>query len=100
MRSAAQGVLLWVMMAMAISNSMAAGFYLAEVGTPVSLGTGGVANPTNTQHAGAAWTNPAGMTGLDQDSMVAGLQGVVPKMNFDPSIASGGDGANSERAGG
>lgn len=90
MRSAAHGLLLWVMTAMALPNCMAAGFYLAEVGTPTSLGTGGVANPTNTQHADAAWTNPAGMTGLDQDSMVAGLQVLVPKMNFDSSITSGG----------
>ena len=75
----------------------ATGFYLAEVGTPTSLGTGGVANPTNTYHAGAAWTNPAGMTGLAHDSMVAGLQFVVPKMEFDPSIGSGGgdDGGNA-----
>jgi len=68
----------------------AAGFYLAEVGTPASLGTGGVANPTNTYHADAAWTNPAGMTELAHNSMAAGLQFVVPKMEFDPSIGTGG----------
>jgi long-chain fatty acid transport protein len=73
-----------------VQDVMAAGFYLAEVGTPTSLGTGGVANPTNTYHADAAWTNPAGMTGLDHDSMVAGLQLVLPKVEFDPSIATGG----------
>ena len=28
-------------------TASAAGFYLAEVGTPHSLGTAGVANPTN-----------------------------------------------------
>jgi long-subunit fatty acid transport protein len=78
-------------------NAGAAGFYLAEAGTPTSLGTGGVANPTDTYHADAAWTNPAGMTGLDADSMVAGIQVVVPKMEFDPSIATGGgdDGGNA-----
>lgn len=78
-------------------NVSAAGFYLAEVGTPTSLGTGGVANPTNTQHADAAWTNPAGMTGLDVDSMLAGLQVVAPKMEFDTSVATGGgdDGGNA-----
>ena len=75
----------------------AAGFYIAEVGTPISLGTGGVANPTNTFHADAAWTNPAGMTGLERDTMVAGLQVVLPKAEFDASIATGGgdDGGNA-----
>ena len=78
-------------------NAGAAGFYIAEVGTPTSLGTGGVANPTNTYHADAAWTNPAGMTGLDGDSMVAGLQVVLPKMEFESSVATAGgdDGGNA-----
>ncbi len=75
----------------------AAGFYIPEVGTPTSLGTGGVSNPTNTYHADSAWTNPAGMTGLERDSMLAGLQVVVPKAEFDTSIATagGGDGGNA-----
>jgi long-chain fatty acid transport protein len=83
--------------ALVAHNSMAAGFYIAEVGTPTSLGTGGVANPTNTYHADAAWTNPAGMTGLARDSMVAGLQVVLPKAEFDASIATAGgdDGGNA-----
>lgn len=80
-----------------VQNVMAAGFYIAEVGTPTSLGTGGVANPTNTHGADAAWTNPAGMTGLDQDAMLAGLQVVAPKVEFDSSTASAGgrDGGNA-----
>lgn len=49
-----------------------AGFYISEVGTPGSLGTAGVANPTNTFGADASWTNPAGMTGLQQDTIVGG----------------------------
>lgn len=78
-------------------NAAAAGFYLSEVGSPASLGTGGVANPTNTGHADAAWTNPAGMTGLEHDSLLAGLQIVAPRMEFDSSIATGGgeDGNNA-----
>lgn len=75
----------------------AAGFYFPEVGTPSSLGTGGVANVTNTYGADTAWTNPAGMTGLDQDRVFAGLQVVAPKIEFDSSIATGGggDGGNA-----
>ena len=41
----------------------AAGFYISEVGTPGSLGTAGVANPTNTFAADSAWANLAGMQG-------------------------------------
>ena len=90
-------LLLSIMMALAAHNARAAGFYIAEVGTPTSLGTAGVANPTNVRHADAAWTNPAGMTGLDRDSMLAGMQLVVPKMEFDSSVAEagGGDGGNA-----
>ena len=35
--------LLTASVALLAQNSMAAGFYIAEVGTPTSLGTGGVA---------------------------------------------------------
>ena len=68
----------------------AAGFYLSEVGTPASLGTGGVANPTNTWGPDAAWTNPAGMTGLKNAAMVGGVQLALPKIEFDPDIAEAG----------
>ena len=81
-------------------KSMAAGFYITEIGTPGSLGTAGAANPTNTFHADSSWTNPAGMTGLDRDAMIAGLQVVVPKIEFDSSVADGGgkDGGNAGNA--
>mgnify|MGYP001829095585 CR=1 FL=1 len=75
----------------------AAGFYISEIGTPGSLGTAGVANPVNRITADSSWTNPAGMTGLQQDEMLAGFQVVVPKIEFDPSIAEAGgrDGGNA-----
>lgn len=54
-------VLLLVVAAMAfLGNAQAAGLYLSEVDFAVSRGTGGVANPTNTFGADAAWTNLAG----------------------------------------
>jgi long-chain fatty acid transport protein len=79
------------------SSARAAGFYLTQIGTPASLGTAGSANVTNTVGADAAWTNPAGMTGIDNDVFVAGAQVVVPKMEFDPSRADAGgkDGGNA-----
>jgi long-chain fatty acid transport protein len=75
----------------------AAGFYISEVGTPGSLGTAGVANPVNTVSADSSWTNPAGMTGLQQDEMLAGLQVLLPKIEFDSSVAEAGgsDGGNA-----
>ena len=59
---------------------LAAAFYIDEVGTPVSLGTAGVANPTNTTSADAAWTNPAGMTAQDEDHILTGLMVIIPKV--------------------
>lgn len=75
----------------------AAGFYISEVGTPGSLGTAGVANPVNRVTADASWTNPAGMTGMEKDEMLAGVQLLVPKVEFDPSLAEAGgdDGGNA-----
>jgi len=59
-----------------------AGFYSPSIGTPGSLGTAGVANPTNTRVADASWTNPAGMTGIDQEHILSGLQFVLPSVKF------------------
>ena len=58
----------------------AAGFYISEVGTPGSLGTGGAANTTNTVGADSSWTNPAGMTGVKSDTIVGGMTFLVPDM--------------------
>lgn len=68
---------------LAMSNAaFAAGFYSPSVGTPGSLGTAGVANPTNTRGADASWTNPAGMTGIEQQHLISGLQFVLPSVKF------------------
>ena len=74
-----------------------AGFYLSEVGSPGSLGTAGVANSTNTVGADSSWTNPAGMTGLQQDTIMGGTQLILPKVEFDSSVATSGgsDGGNA-----
>ncbi|MEA2078968.1 MAG: outer membrane protein transport protein [Pseudomonadota bacterium] len=47
--------------------------------------------------ADSSWTNPAGMTGLQQDEMLAGMQVLVPKIEFDSSVAEAGgsDGGNA-----
>ena len=79
---------------------LAAAFYIDEVGTPISLGTAGVANPTNTISADAAWTNPAGMTAINEDHIVTGLMVIAPKVEFDSDVAEAGgsDGGNAGEA--
>ena len=83
---------------LATGQSMAAAFYLTQVGTPLSIGTVGVANTVNNWGADAAWAQPAGMVDLKEDTVnVTGLTLLYPEMNFDSSIAEagGGDGGNA-----
>lgn len=96
-KSAAHSLLAGAFCLLAVPVVPAAGFYVPEVGTPSSLGTGGVGNPTNTYAADAAFTNPAGMTALQDDEILAGLQVILPKTKFDSSIATAGgsDGGNA-----
>ena len=49
----------------------------------ILLGTAGVANPTNTRNPDAAWTNPAGMTGVDAQHLMSGFQLLLPSVKFD-----------------
>ena len=83
---------------LATGQSMAAGFYLTQIGTPLSIGTVGVTNTVNTWGADAAWAQPAGMVDLKQDTVnVTGLTLLYPEMRFDSSVAEagGGDGGNA-----
>jgi long-chain fatty acid transport protein len=86
-----------VMVLLASQLASAAGFYISEVGTPLSLGTAGVANPTNNIGADSVWSNPAGMTGLNHSEALGGLQVVAPDIRFDSSVAEAGgsDGGNA-----
>jgi long-chain fatty acid transport protein len=96
-KKTACGFLLSMVAWLSAQPATAAGFYIPEVGSPASLGTGGVANPTNTFGADAAWTNPAGMTGLKRDQIFSGVQAVIPRVEFDSSTATAGgsDGGNA-----
>jgi len=83
---------------LATGKSMAAGFYLTQVGTPMSIGTVGVTNTVNTWGADAAWTQPAGMVNLQEDTVgVTGMSLLLPKNKFDSSVADAGgsDGGNA-----
>ena len=83
---------------LAAGESMAAGFYLTQVGTPMSIGTVGVTNTVNTWGADSAWTQPAGMVNMREDSVgVTGLSVLLAKIEFDSSVAEAGgsDGGNA-----
>ena len=82
---------------LAATSAFAGGLYLTELGTPVSLGTAGSANVVNNVTADAAYTNPAGMTGIEEDVLLSGLQVLIPQVRFDSDIAEAGgsDGGNS-----
>ncbi len=79
------------------TSALAGGLYLPEIGTPISVGTAGVGNVTNIFTADAAVTNPAGMTDIDHDVALMGLQVVIPTVRFDSDIATAGgsDGGNA-----
>ena len=83
---------------LASGQSMAAGFYLTQVGTPMSIGTVGVTNTVNNWGADAAWSQPAGMVDLEDDTVgVTGLSVLLAKIEFDSSVAEAGgsDGGNA-----
>jgi long-chain fatty acid transport protein len=82
-----------------VSQCMGAGFYLSEVGTPGSLGTAGVANPVNNYAADSSWTNPAGMTGVQEDQILGGVTFLIPKVEFEASSATQVTGSNGGNAG-
>lgn len=79
------------------NTAFAGGLYLPEIGTPISIGTAGVGNVTNTFTADASVTNPAGMTDIDHDVALMGMQVLIPTVRFDSDIATAGgsDGGNA-----
>jgi len=86
------------MLTIMVNYVYAGGIYLTELGTPISVGTAGVGNVTNTEGADSVFTNPAGMTGIKGDQFVGGSQVVLPTIRFDSdsgSTAGGGDGGNA-----
>ena len=82
---------------LAATSAFAGGIYLSEFGTPASLGTAGSANVVNNKTADAVYTNPAGMTGVEEDVILSGLQVLIPQVRFDSDIAEAGgsDGGNA-----
>ncbi len=79
------------------SPAGAGGIYMSEIGTPNSLGTASSGNVTIRTSPDAAWANPAGMTGIDEPMMFAGIQLLVPQVEFESTVAEAGgrDGGNA-----
>jgi long-chain fatty acid transport protein len=82
----------------AASNAEAAGFYITEVGTPGSVGTAGVINPTNDHGPDSVLTNPAGLVWLEERAMTIGFMAALPTIEFDPDVAEAG-GSDGDNAG-
>ncbi len=78
-------------------SAFAGGLYLSQLNSPVSLGTAGVNNVVNNIGADAAYTNPAGMTGIKKDTIMTGFQLLIPIVKFEPTTAEAGgnDGGNA-----
>lgn len=74
----------------------AAGFFLSEIGTPdVGLASAGYA--ARAQDASTLFTNPAGMTRLDESQLLVGVQPLYAHNVFSPNsqtTKSGTDGGN------
>ncbi len=83
--------------ALGATPAIAGGIYLTEIGSPYSLGTASSGNVTNYRVADAVWTNPAGMTGIDGSEMLVGVQVLIPKVEFESTLAEAGgdDGGNA-----
>ena len=81
----------------AAMQAHAGGIYLSEVGSPNSLGTASSGNVTNSTTVDAAWTNPAGMTGLEGAEMLVATQVLLPQVEFESTVAEAGgdDGGNA-----
>ncbi len=79
-------------------QAFAGGLYLSELASPGSVGTAGVLNVVNNKTADAAYTNPAGMTGIKKDAFMGGIQLLLPEVRFDASIAEAG-GSDGDNAG-
>ena len=85
------GILLGALIA---SSVHAGGLYLYELGTP-DVGAAGAGWAARAQDAATVFTNPAGMTRLEQSELLVGVQPVYLDVEFSPdanTTTSGSDG--------
>ena len=79
----------------ATQSGYAGGLSLPQIGTAESTATAGVSNVTNNRDASAVVSNPAGLSGIDESSVMLGLQYLNVDSSFeldnnDPDVNSGG----------
>jgi len=77
--------------------TMAAGFWIYEMGTP-DLGTAAAGRAALARDAATVFGNPAGMTSLDRSQLLVGTQLVVGDVHFDrgsDTTVAGGNGGNA-----
>ncbi|HEY6418111.1 MAG TPA: outer membrane protein transport protein [Candidatus Binataceae bacterium] len=75
----------------------AGGFFLSEIGTP-DLGLASAGYASRAQDASTVFTNPAGMTRLDQSQLLVGVQPIYGHEVFSPNgqtTTTGPDGGNA-----
>lgn len=82
---------------LATTPAIAGGLYLTEVGSPSSLALASSGSVTSNKAPDSAFTNPAGMTGIDKSMMLNGLQILIPNLKFKSTVADAGgvDGGNA-----
>jgi len=90
-------IIISIIFLLTVAPAFSGGIYLSEMGSPLSVGTAGVANVTNTIGPDSVYTNPAGMTGIDKDKAIAGFQLLIATNRFDSDVATAGgsDGGNA-----
>ncbi len=80
-------------------NASSAGLWLYETGTP-EMGTASAGRDAIANSASTATYNPAGMTRLDRDELMVGIQPLYIKARFDIDEGSGSGGGDGGNAGG
>lgn len=79
------------------STARAGGFFLSEIGTP-DLGLASAGYAARAQDASTVFTNPAGMTRLDETQLMVGVEPIYAHSVFTPNSQTntgGTDGGNS-----
>jgi len=85
-----------LIMVLMVSTTRAGGLALYEISTP-EVGLAAAGWSARAQDASTAFTNPAGMTRLNQSQMLGGIQPLYVNAQFDTDESSfgGGDGGNA-----
>lgn len=81
-----------------VGSARAGGLYLYEIGSP-DVGLAGAGYAARAQDASTAFTNPAGMTRLQQPSLLAGAQPLYLNIDFSADRNTGVTGDSSDSNG-